>query len=851
MRRLKCFVILFICLVAFGFSQNEPGCGTTISRKDIFFINAKLNKTLTPNSRLTTATDEKFIAITAHIVRQSDGTGGLAEAQLLDAIEYLNETYEVMKLNFFLVGEINYIDSDIFYDFDSSQESQITTLHNVDNTINIYFYNTLSSGNSSLCGYAYFPSTGRDHVMMANGCTVNRGSTLPHELGHYFNLYHTHGKSNTGTTDELVDGSNCATAGDDLCDTPADPNLSGKVDGGCSYTGSNRDTNGQLYSPNPRNFMSYAPGQCRELFSADQGERIVNAYENFKTYLLDKYYVADFSALGRRICEGENIVFVDESIAAATLAWEFPGGTPSTSSDEFPLVTYSTAGVYDVTLSIETESGDIETKILADYVTVLDNSDGITVASGSFETETLEEELINEDLDITFEQTDEASSEGIKSVKINFADYPNIGAEDYLLADKLLTSFNKQFQISFDYAYARYDDEYFDGLAVVIKGDCGEWSTIWEKSGVDLATAPDESNLFIPTADEWQNVSLIVQIPDEYNNTEVAFKATNGFGNNLYIDNYEISPVSAGFSIADIDVSNATCASDADGVLAIIASGSGSYEYSLDGGDFQSSNTFNSITPGDYILSVKDTDLDQTISSFASVGPDPIAYTLSQTDPSCGGDETGTIEFSASGGTGNLEINFNEGGFGSNFLFENLVSGLYSFQFRDENSCLLEGTVRLKAVNSNPSKPLIRLFSNILSVQVDANITAIQWHLDGEAIDGATRSTLANPATGAFTVEVFNEFCSSISDPYIVLATDEIKSKLIVAPNPVEDILTLQLPTDLYESVENVKILDLSGRIIKHDIFTEKIDVIGLDPGIYVISLSTKDGIVNKRFIKQ
>lgn len=54
-----------------------------------------------------------------------------------------------------------------------------------------------------------------------------------------------------------------------------------------------------------------------------------------------------------RIFEGENITF--ESTSAGypdSLAWTFAGGTPATSSEASPKVTYNTAGTYDVTLTI-------------------------------------------------------------------------------------------------------------------------------------------------------------------------------------------------------------------------------------------------------------------------------------------------------------------------------------------------------------------------------------------------------------------------------------------------------------------------------------------------------------------
>lgn len=83
-------------------------------------------------------------------------------------------------------------------------------------------------------------------------------STLIHELGHLLGLGHTFGN----VVEELVDGSNCATAGDHICDTPADPGLylPGMVDvATCTYIGTATDANGDLYQPMLNNVMSYSP----------------------------------------------------------------------------------------------------------------------------------------------------------------------------------------------------------------------------------------------------------------------------------------------------------------------------------------------------------------------------------------------------------------------------------------------------------------------------------------------------------------------------------------------------------------------------------------------------------------
>ncbi|MCP4219102.1 MAG: PKD domain-containing protein [bacterium] len=82
--------------------------------------------------------------------------------------------------------------------------------------------------------------------------------------------------------------------------------------------------------------------------------------------------VAAFTADTTSVQEGNDVTFTDQSTNnPATWAWTFAGGSPATSSDQNPVVTYATAGTYTVTLVATNATGtDTETK--TDYITVSD-----------------------------------------------------------------------------------------------------------------------------------------------------------------------------------------------------------------------------------------------------------------------------------------------------------------------------------------------------------------------------------------------------------------------------------------------------------------------------------------------
>ncbi len=85
--------------------------------------------------------------------------------------------------------------------------------------------------------------------------------------------------------------------------------------------------------------------------------------------------VAAFSADVTTTETGMNVSFTDESTNTPTSwAWIFEGGTPATSDVQNPVVTYSTVGIYDVSLTVANEGGE-DFHTASDYITITSGSD--------------------------------------------------------------------------------------------------------------------------------------------------------------------------------------------------------------------------------------------------------------------------------------------------------------------------------------------------------------------------------------------------------------------------------------------------------------------------------------------
>lgn len=343
--------------------EYHGGCGTVVTQEHLDRMDA-WKKSGHPVSRAVQKSTETLLyPIQHHIVTRDDGTGGISEDDINTAMERNNAFFMTGNIQFYNCGPFNEIRSTEWYDFVSSEEGAMTAGNQVDGVINMYWVGQISGG--SVCGYAYFPG-GPDVVLMANPCYD--GVTLEHELGHFFNLYHTHGKSSGGGfTDELVDGSNCATAGDDICDTPADPDLTGRVNfSTCEYAPGSpepRDNNGQPFDPDPSNIMAYTYDKCQTRFTNGQWDRIAAATEhpsrtNYECTnppcVLRNFTTTDESAYGA--FDGEIDMEILGSTGPYTIIWTGPNGFTANTED----ISGLTAGWYYLDITDVTGCNQID-----------------------------------------------------------------------------------------------------------------------------------------------------------------------------------------------------------------------------------------------------------------------------------------------------------------------------------------------------------------------------------------------------------------------------------------------------------------------------------------------------------
>ena len=227
----------------------------------------------------------KKFSIVAHLVRDTFGNVGPFEANIQNNVDTLNAYFAPIGVSF-EVCEYKIIDNfqyNILDDFNLWNEMQVK--FHEENRINVFFVQEILWVPFD-CGFTSFggitdPDAGG--IIMKKGCTLAGSKALTHEMGHFFGLLDTFQDNGA----ELVNGDNCESEGDLICDTPADPytlgvtlNLYLDLAIPCRFIFSGTDANGEFYTPDVGNMMSYYPDNCRCGFSYQQYVNMANLYLN-------------------------------------------------------------------------------------------------------------------------------------------------------------------------------------------------------------------------------------------------------------------------------------------------------------------------------------------------------------------------------------------------------------------------------------------------------------------------------------------------------------------------------------------------------------------------------------------
>ncbi len=224
------------------------------------------------------------------------GTGGTAfpvQFALAKRDPNCNATNGIERINGATVFGTGYVNTGINYQ-KTTGISDATLKANLQwnrrDYYNIYIVNKIDSSDGTLggvLGYAYLPpaSPTLDAMVLLAQRALAGYQTLPHEIGHAFNLLHTFegddpGNTGAATTCPPNVAATCAITGDSVCDT--EPHR--RNSGACPSNSTINTCTGTNWIGTQFNFMDYST--CRDRFTPGQRTRFLAAMNLYRGSLL-------------------------------------------------------------------------------------------------------------------------------------------------------------------------------------------------------------------------------------------------------------------------------------------------------------------------------------------------------------------------------------------------------------------------------------------------------------------------------------------------------------------------------------------------------------------------------------
>lgn len=221
------------------------------------------------------------------------------------------------------------------------------------------------------------------------------------------------------------------------------------------------------------------------------------------------------------------------------------------------------------------------------------------------------------------------------------------------------------------------------------------------------------------------------------------------------------------FTLSNPSQINASAIVNGYAVTITASGGTGDFEFSLDGGAFQSSNLFFPVPGGNHLVQVKDAN-GCDFSTLVTVNVPTLSVSATSTgNLPCWNSTNGVITATASGGVGPYQYSLNGGAFQSSNIFSNLPAGSYIVTIQDSGNF----TAFSSALNM-VAPPALTVSTIVVGNNVSVNATGgtppYMYSLDGGsfqasnifiAISGGTHTVLVTDSNGcektvSFTITV-------------------------------------------------------------------------------------------------
>ena len=286
-------------------------------------------------------------------------------------------------------------------------------------------------------------------------------------------------------------------------------------------------------------------------------------------------------------------------------------------------------------------------------------------------------------------------------------------------------------------------------------------------------------------------------------------------------------------------VVNVTCHGSSSGSITVnAAGGSGTLAYQLYGHTgYQSSNVFNNIPAGLYMVVVRDAA--GCLGYIYATVTEPAAITIGAgvLNVSCNGGSNGAIYVNANGGTGTLQYSLNGVTYQSSTIFTGLTAGNYTIYVKDASGC----------VETSPMT-----ITQPVALSVSSSVTDVHCAGGNDGVIDLTVYGGVYPYTFSWSNDASTEDIFNLtSGTYSVIVTDDngcVNSQSFTINQPANPLIVNGVITNAssqFASDGSIDITPTGGNgpytfLWSNNATTE--DISNITPGVYTVMITDANG---------
>lgn len=311
-------------------------------------------------------------------------------------------------------------------------------------------------------------------------------------------------------------------------------------------------------------------------------------------------------------------------------------------------------------------------------------------------------------------------------------------------------------------------------------------------------------------------------------------------GNNIHI---------SGLSLTDVK-----CFGDNSGAVNFNVTADTAVTFMWSNGDI--TQDLANVEAGEYMVTITDAIGCITARTYELQQPDSLSLQHQVQDIACFGDSNGSVIVSTVGGVLPYQYMWSSGA--STDTLNDLFAGLYTLTFTDGNGCTLTDTVDLLQGDLIDTVTFTSTIVNdTIVLSVTDTFDAYQWFKNGSTIINETGPSLRVPWSGNYSVTATLGDCtqSSVSQYFTALGINQalIAAQISTHPNPTTGRLHINWGQDLSEV--QISVLNIQGKQVFNqtveNVASLNIDLSPFSEGIYLVQITTQQGSVVRRVVKQ